>query len=220
MQIVLLVCVFLLAYCYVLYPFLVKAVARSFPHPWATDSMLRPSISIILPVYNEEQVLERCVNALLTLDYPVNKLEIIMGSDGSNDATNDIIKRYAQRHSIIKPYIFPRQRGKMEVLNDLVTRATGEILFFVDADVMLSRNTLIRHAQHYASEEIGGVAGKLVIDGGPTDVLESEQKYLALETSLREDESLLNSTVGLYGGNHSMRRSLWRVLPSKVHDDF
>ena len=79
--------VMLLAYGYVLYPLLMRFFAQNFGKPWYRDLSGIPSISIILAVYNEDLVIRQCLNSLLNLDYPLDKIEILVGSDGSSDVT-------------------------------------------------------------------------------------------------------------------------------------
>src|SRR5579864_8398984 len=112
-------------YCFVLYPLVIRILAKLFPKPSHPDESYRPAISIILAAYNEETVLERCIRSLAALDYPKELLEIIVGSDGSVDKTNEILSFFSKQYPFLKPFFFSEQRGKMPVLNDLVTKATG-----------------------------------------------------------------------------------------------
>ena len=109
----------------------------------------------------------------------------------------------------------------MQVLNDLIPEAGGEILFFTDADMSLSSEAIAKHARHYISDSTGGVAGiyKIISTGG-TGTFGSENDYHKYEMWLRKNEARIHSTVGLSGGNYSIRKELWRTMPSDfVHDD-
>jgi cellulose synthase/poly-beta-1,6-N-acetylglucosamine synthase-like glycosyltransferase len=172
-------------------------------------------------VYNEEVALEHCLKALLSLDYPSECMEILVGSDGSSDHTNSILLGWSERHPQIRPYVFCERRGKIPVVNDLVAAATGEILFFTDADVTLAASSIRKHVRNYADPTVGGVAGNLVLADaerihtervrGP---LGSEQYYMSIENKLRQYEAELHSTVGIFGGHYSIRRELWNALPN------
>ncbi|HWF45150.1 MAG TPA: glycosyltransferase [Candidatus Kapabacteria bacterium] len=215
-------CILLLLYSYVGFPLLVSLLATLRPKQWNTDETYRPSVSIILPAYNEELALRRCLSSLLNLNYPLDRIEILCGSDGSTDRTNAILHEFAEQHSCVKAFFFSRQRGKMLTLNDLVDRAKHDILLFVDADVTLNPNALLSHVRHYADPKVGGVAGRLMIASNRSDgVYRSESMFLTIENNLRRSEAQVASTVGLYGGNYSIRRALWARLPNdRVYDDF
>jgi len=211
----------LLLYVYILYPLLVAALAKLHPRPVYCDESFTPRISVIISAFNEEEHLAACLDSLLAQDYPLSSVEILAGSDGSSDETNRILSAYSDLHPVIKIFLFESRRGKMKVLNDLVGKATGEILFFVDADMMLSPRALHNHARHYGQPDIGGVAGiyRLISDA-PSGVFVTENDYHSYEMWLRKNESLVSSTVGLSGGNYSIRKELWHELPSdQVHDD-
>ena len=216
------ICFVLLLYSYAGFPLLILLLARVRPRPWKTDETTRPTVSILLPVFNEELILRRCLSALVDQRYPSERIEILCGSDGSTDASNSILEEFAAKHSWIHPILFPRQRGKMFVLNDLVRMAQHEILFFSDADVTLSSDAIASHLSNYADTSVGGVTGPLVFATNRLDgTAASEFGFLSMENTLRRAEALVYSTTGFYGCNWSMRRSLWKELPSqKTCDDF
>ncbi|HEY6172179.1 MAG TPA: glycosyltransferase [Candidatus Kapabacteria bacterium] len=196
-------------------------LARMQPQKHTVDLSYTPFFSIILAAYNEERSLVKCLDSLISLEYPEDKIEIIVGSDGSSDLTNQILNDYSAKYMFIHPLIFDERRGKMQVLNNIVPKARGEYLLFVDADMMLDKLALQYHAQHYTSDEIGGVAGAYVLtsDDGNSG-FESEKDYHSIEMTLRRNESAVGSTIGLSGANYSMRASLWNELPSDyIHDD-
>lgn len=196
-------------------------LARFQPRQHVIDESYMPFFSVILAAYNEENSLGKCIDSLLALDYPHDRYEIIIGSDGSTDRTNYVLGTYISTNVNIKPIIFDERRGKMRVLNDIVPEAKGEYLLFVDADMILDDKALRFHARHYTSAEIGGVAGayNLTSENGDSRFA-SENDYHSIETNLRRDESSVSSTVGLSGANYSIRKELWHTIPSDfVHDD-
>jgi cellulose synthase/poly-beta-1,6-N-acetylglucosamine synthase-like glycosyltransferase len=109
----------------------------------------------------------------------------------------------------------------MLTLNDIVKSASGDILFFVDGDVILSENSLAVHIRNFADASIGATAGKYIVHTEEDDTLfHTENEYASLEQKIRESEGRISSTMGLYGGNYAIRKSLWKPLPSPlVHDD-
>jgi biofilm PGA synthesis N-glycosyltransferase PgaC len=216
------ICFAFLFYSYVGFPLLISLLATLRPRKWAIDETYRPTVSIILSAYNEERVLSRCLTSLVNLNYPVENLEILCGSDGSTDRTNEIIRNFQDPYPRIHAFLFPKRRGKMLTLNDLVARARHEILLFVDADITLSPNAILDYVRHYADPNVGGVAGRMVIAGDHSDgVYKSESIFLSFENNLRRNEAKMASTMGVNGANYTMRRSLWHSLPdTRVHDDF
>jgi biofilm PGA synthesis N-glycosyltransferase PgaC len=221
MLFVALFCFAVLVYTYAVYPLIVSLLAKFAPRVWTIDNSFRPDVSIVLSAYNEEMVITQCLQSLLNLNYPTEKIEILFGSDGSIDSTNAIVESLSEKHRIIRPFFFPNQRGKMLVLNDLVAQAHHEILLFVDADITLSPNSLLDFVRHFADPSIGAVAGRYDLLSPRHDGLfKSESAFLLFESNLRKNEALLHSTVGLNGANYAMRRSLWAPISDRfVHDD-
>ena len=203
----------ILLYGYVIYPLLVMAIARTRRRQLQTDEGFQPSVSIILAAYNEERAIEACLEGLRTLAYPGN-WEILIGSDGSSDRTAEILTAAERTMPRLRAFNFEARRGKIPVINDLVHRATGEILLLTDADVALDRALIARHVRHYSNPEIGGVAGSLdLIDDQQQHAARTESDYMRWEERLREAEAAIKSTIGIFGGNYSIRRNLWKEIP-------
>ena len=211
----------LLVYAYLLYPLLIAALAKIYSRPSRIDEHYQPMVSVILAAYNEERNISVCLDSLLAQKYPAGQMEILVGSDGSLDRTNEILRQYSAVHSSVKIFLFEDRRGKMQVLNDLIAKANGEILFFTDADMTLSPDAIAKHARHYGSESTGGVAGiYTIVSTADSSTFGSESDYHKYEMWLRKNEALIHSTVGLSGGNYSIRKELWQKMPSDfVHDD-
>ncbi len=208
----------LLGYTYVLYPRAIGLLARLFGKPWKIDGSETPTVSVILAAYNEESVIERCLDSILKLEYPQAKIEVLVGSDGSTDRTPEILSAYAAAHPLVTPYSFQERRGKVPVVNELVAYSRGEILFFADSDVIVKPSSLRMHVRNYADPKVGGVAAtlRLLGHGAPTaGSLKPEQSYLTVENLLRKHEAQLHSTVGIFGGHYSIRRSLWKDVPNE-----
>src|SRR3989338_7900070 len=126
--------VFLIGYSYILYPILLKLLAKIFkPHkPVLTEYL--PDVSIIIAAYNEEMVIEDRIRNCLQLDYPEQKLEIIVASDGSNDSTAALVRKFSGRH--VRLFDYQIRRGKVNVLNDTVPQTKHEIIVFTDANTL------------------------------------------------------------------------------------
>ena len=126
-------------YAYVGYPILVWGISRCYKNPADVANGKPcpaewPMVSLIIAAYKEEKViLPRLVNATL-LDYPAEKLEILIGVDGSEDCTGDLVREFVD--SRVRLIQYPVRRGKASVLNDTVPEARGEIIVFSDANTM------------------------------------------------------------------------------------
>ena len=179
-----------------------------------------PSLSLIIPVWNEERTIaERLENALV-LDYPANQLEIIVPSDGSTDKTEEIVTRYAARG--VRLLRLPR-RGKIHALKDAVAIAKGEILVFSDANSMYERNALHMLTRNFADSQVGGVCGNQVYLKVKKSEASSqgETLYWSYDKWLKRMESLTGSIVSAHGAIYAIRRELYQPPASAaVTDDF
>jgi glycosyltransferase involved in cell wall biosynthesis len=120
-----------------------------------------PTVSIIIPAYNEERVIEGKLKNALALDYHADKLEVIVVSDGSTDRTAEIVGEFARRHSQVRLLDFSERRGKLAALNEAVREANGEVLVFSDANTAFARDAVKRLTRHFRHPEIGAVCGEL-----------------------------------------------------------
>ncbi|MGO9609828.1 MAG: glycosyltransferase, partial [Verrucomicrobiia bacterium] len=154
-----------------------------------------PSVSVLISVYNEEKHIVTRIENLLALDYPRAKLEILIGSDGSTDRTNVLVRTFPDAR--VKLHAFDQRGGKPSVLNRLVPQAHGELLVFSDANAMFGSDTLRKLALHFANPQIGGVCGRLVFHGDNSET--DEGPYWKLETYLKTRESALDSCLGANG---------------------
>jgi len=181
-----------------------------------SDDSFCPTVSILVAAYNEEAVLHRCLTALVNLDFPKENLEFLVGSDGSSDGTNAILRGFASTHPQVSGIEFTDRRGKIPVMNDLARRAKGDILLFTDADVAFAPDACKKLVRHFADPEVGGVTGLITLTGVQEDgPLAAEKEYLSYEVRLRNNESNVGSTVGIHGGDYALRRKLWSPLPDE-----
>jgi cellulose synthase/poly-beta-1,6-N-acetylglucosamine synthase-like glycosyltransferase len=208
-------CAILLGYTHAGYPILLWALARRRPHP-VRAAPIEPTVSIVVVAHNEgARVDERLAN-LLGLDYPRDRVEIILASDGSTDDTVARAQRY--RRDGVHVAAFRQRRGKSAVLSDLVPRAHGEIVVLADARQRFERSALRALVAPFADASVGAVGGELVLrDGrarpGGSGVGEGVGFYWKYEKFIRRHESLLDSTVGVTGAIYAIRRVLFEPIP-------
>ena len=206
-------------YVYAGFPWLVVIVGK-LRNRRVRQQPITPTISLVIAAYNEEQnIAERLDNAL-ALEYPPEAREIIVASDGSDDATAAIVAAYAPHG--IRLLSLPR-RGKIYALNAAVAHATGEILVFSDANTFFDLQALRNLARNFADPEVGGVAGRKIytLQPGSDSSSQGEHLYWSYDLWLKQMESLTGSIVSADGAIYAIRRTLYRPLTnSAVTDDF
>src|SRR5258705_4052798 len=158
----------LIAHTYALYPLillLVDAVRPRRPDP-PTGAGDR-TVTVIVPLFNEEAVVEAKIRNLAETDYPAGKLNVLLPSDGSTDRTNAILSSGAW-NSATRFVLFPARRGKAALLNDLVAAAEGEIIVFSDANARFAPETIRRLAARFAAPDVGAAVGEVILQSNQT----------------------------------------------------
>jgi cellulose synthase/poly-beta-1,6-N-acetylglucosamine synthase-like glycosyltransferase len=181
---------------------------------------ITPSVTLIIAAYNEENVIAERLDNALAMDYPRDRLQILVASDGSTDATDDIVASYASKGVLLLS--LPR-RGKIRTLNAAVARASGKILVFSDANIMCRADTLRELVANFADPSVGGVAGHTTYTLDPASESSSygERLYWRYDTWLKKLESQTGSIVSAHGGLYAIRRVLFRpIVDGAVTDDF
>lgn len=173
-----------------------------------------PFVSMIMSVFNEEGIIEEKIENCLKVDYPKDKLEILIGSDGSTDRTNEIIGRY--RDKGIKTIYVEERRGKPFIINRLVEAAKSEILFFTDARQEMEENALKALVWNFNDKNIGCVSGELLYKRSSSITGRGVGAYWRYEKYLREKESDIHSMIGATGAIYACRRSLFEELPDDI----
>ena len=226
--VLLLAVVLLLAHAYALYPLSLwiyvraKGLDRRERRPLPPDGEL-PMVSVVFSAYNEEAVLDEKIDNCLALDWPREKIEVLVGSDGSSDRTAEIL---AARADDVRGFVFAENRGKAAVLNDLVENASGEILLFCDANTMLAPNALRELARALLDPETGCASGRLVLrsseEGEGAALSRGESVYWSAESAIKVLEGSLGALMGANGAIYALRRECWSPLPTDrtVMDDF
>jgi cellulose synthase/poly-beta-1,6-N-acetylglucosamine synthase-like glycosyltransferase len=180
---------------------------------------VRDLISVIVPAHNEEASIEAKLHNLFASGLPREQIEILIGSDGSSDHTEDIVRQFESEG--VGLVSFPQQHGKSAIQNGLVAVASGSILVFTDADCLLAPNALRCLIENFSDPRVGLVTGcPRFSNSQETNIVENESSYLRYETWLRERESERGMLAMASGSLFAVRRSLWQPLPSDLGDDF
>lgn len=213
-------CLGLVVYSYVLYPPLLTLLARVVtrrPPPAVADHAALPSVACLVAAYNEEQHIEARIANLLAQDYPGDRLQVYVGSDGSSDATAEIIGRLQSDR--VRPFAFERNRGKASVLNDLVGAAGQDLLVLTDANTEFAPDAVRRLVAPFADPQVGCVCGELRLLGAKGS--NQDSLYWRMEQHLKRNEALLGGLLGANGAIYAMRRELYVPLrPDTITDDF
>jgi poly-beta-1,6-N-acetyl-D-glucosamine synthase len=204
---------FLVAYTYTVYPalvwLLVSTTRRRQLFPQQTD----PTVTVVVSLYNEEDVLRTKLQNIKAFDYPQEKLTFLFGSDASTDGTGAILAEATVPG--LRSIQFEQRRGKASVLNDLVREATGDIIVFSDANTMFRPDTVRKLVRHFADPTVGAVSGELRIDEHPDAVTAiGETSYWNYENLLKQMESDVDTIMGATGGVYAIRRALFTALPT------
>ena len=196
------------------YPVAVAALARTRPRPPRRADIL-PSVTLIVPAHNEEDVIERKLENVLALDYPPEQLDVVVSSDASTDATHAIVARFADRGVRL---IECERGGKVAAQDRAVRETAGEIVAFGDANVEWEPGALRELVAPFADPAVGMACGhvRLVNPSGGTN---QEGVYWRYEMWLRARESLVHSMTGSNGAIYAVRREAYReVDPRFGHD--
>ena len=226
MRIFIIILLLLIFYTYGIYPCILYVFARLKKKRMPTlsdasnpESFYSPHVSLIIAAYNEEDVIEEKLKNSLELNYPMDKIEIIIGSDGSSDLTNDICReKSSDRFHFVA---FEKRRGKASVVNDLVKMSKGEIIIFSDANTMFDPNSIQNMVKHFRDESIGGVCGRLELISDKKQILSGESVYWEYETFIKRMEGDIHSVMGANGGIYAIRKSLFSPISNQtIVDDF
>ncbi|MBU8897468.1 glycosyltransferase family 2 protein [Corallococcus sp. H22C18031201] len=220
----------LLAHTYFLYPlclFVLEGIARvaqdirrmrsgeEAPGERAMGPL--PTVSLVVAAYNEASCIEQKLENSLALDYPADRFEVLIGSDGSSDGTDALVGQCRDERVRLSPA--PRA-GKTTVLNRCIPTARGDIVLLSDANTMIDAEAVRRIVRHFEDPEVGAVCGKLKLYN-PTKQDYEESAYWSYESLIKLYEGRRGAVVGANGGLYAIRRTLFTVLPpATIVDDF
>jgi cellulose synthase/poly-beta-1,6-N-acetylglucosamine synthase-like glycosyltransferase len=214
-------------YVYAGYPlllWLLQAVFRSSPR----RQPIEPSVSLLVAAYNEAAVIADKLRNSLALDYPADKLEIVVASDGSKDATTELVRGFSgsetrsEAGGRIRLLEYEKNRGKMAVLNDAVRELRGDIVAFSDASSMLAADSLRVLVQSFDDARIGAASGVYrLLKKDQAHLGSQEDLYWKYETFLKVQEAKLGAFTGAHGSLYAIRRALYPFPPvNTINDDF
>lgn len=214
MELLFWICALLVAYPYAIYPVVLVAINRlGGRRAHSPDTGYEPTISVILPVHNEARRIGAKIANMLALDYPHQKMQILVIGDGCTDDTLE--RAQAAGPGTVTVIPLAERGGKAAGLNAGLERATGEIIVFTDAGIMLDEQSLRHLIGHFTDPQIGCVSGEDYIEGSETEGL-----YGKLELLLRREEARLHSIAGASGCFYAQRRELCEPFRAGMAPDF
>lgn len=209
------VCLLILFYTYVGYPVLIGLLARYRPSPVKRDLTWEPTVSACIAAYNVASTIDDKIASVLMQQYPSQKIEVLVYSDGSTDGTDDIVASWAARDPRVRLIRGGKRRGKPTGLNRMREMARGEVLLLTDARQPLARGSLRALVAMLGDLGVGCVTGNLVLQGSAGSGV-----YWRYENWIRRQEARFRSVVGMTGPIAAIRRSdLDQLPPDLILDD-
>ncbi len=210
----------ILFYTFAGYPFFLLGLGKCFHsrRSCRMEAVESPTITVLLVVGNEEARIASRLTNLLETDYPPDKFEIVVVSDGSTDGTVANLTPFLEER--VRLVVNHQRQGKAAGLNLGLEAARGELVVFADARQRFTPETIPNLARHFVNPEVGAVSGALMIDSAASSVGGGVDAYWKLEKFIREQESVFDSSIGCTGAVYSIRRDLFRAIPADtVLDD-
>lgn len=206
----------LLLYPYILYPIILYFLALVRNVKVAKQEIF-PSVSIIITAFNESENIAKKIANTLCLDYPEDKLEIIVASDGSTDDTDSIVEGYEQ----VRLVRVEGRVGKTQTQNVAVSMAKGDILVFSDAASMYEQDAVKKLVRNFNDNTVGGVGGrcKYVSPTESGSTFWATYIYWEYEIFLKKCQTKIGTLTGTSGLIYAIRKELYTPLPSEIISD-
>ena len=207
-----------IAYVYAGYPLLLMVWRRLARRP-VHKRYQEPSVSLVIAMHNERKNVRAKLENCFELDYPSDKLQVIVSLDAPTDGTDVLVRDYAVRG--VDVVHSPVRRGKSAALNSGVAVATGEVLLFADARQLFDKSAVRELVGNFADESVGSVSGELfLLDEQGKESSDAVGAYWRYEKGLRAMESDIHSVPGASGAIYAIRRELFVPLdPETILDD-
>ena len=186
--------------------------------PVAIPEEQLPEVAVLIAAFNEEEIIASKIENTLALNYPPNKLNIYVVSDGSSDGTNEIVSNYKNVSLLFQH----ARRGKSAAINRAMPFVQQPITIFTDANVMINKDAIRAIVNHYANPKVGGVSGeKVVMHDERASAASTEGLYWKYESFLKKQDAIMYSVAGAAGEMFSIRTTLYEAIPEDtLLDDF
>lgn len=221
---VLWISIVLVIYNYVLFPLFIIIKSKNKTLPFKFHNLKNcPKVSVIIAAYNEEEVISEKINSILNSSFPLSKIEILIGSDNSNDGTNKIVSNFEIKYPQVKLVNFTERTGKPKIIDTLKDIAKNDILILTDANVFFDKNTIYEITKYFADDSIGLIGGNIINKNLKKNGISfQENQYLDIENQIKFGEGVLfGSMIGAFGGVFSIHKKYYTEVPKGfISDDF
>lgn len=210
---------FVIFYSYAGYPLTLFLFSLFSKSTVKKDDSFLPEVSLLIAAYNEEETIADKIKNSLELDYPKDKLEIVVVSDGSTDRTDEIVKGFADQG--VRLFRVEGRVGKTEARNQAVLAMRKEIIVFSDATAVYEKNVIRKLVRNFADPSVGMVSGNLTyFDKTQGSMGLATKLYWGYESAIKRAQSRLHTLTGAVGCINAFRRKLYHVLPPNIIEDF
>jgi len=206
-----------IALLFVLYPLLLFMLSRLQKKEKVKYDDSRPFVSLLIVVRNAETLIDDKIHNSLALDYPREKYEVVVFSDGSTDKTEKKLASFEDKR--LKVFSSNVHDGKSKGINRSVNNCMGDIIVFSDVDAILEPAALEKLVRHYADPDIGGVCGQRIIHKDDTQLKDAQKGYIKFDSLVKELESRIGSITSNDGKIYSIRKELFTPIEEAVTDD-
>lgn len=204
----------IIGYTYFAYIGLLWLLAKFINKPVAKDESFSAELTIIIAAHNEEDLIRDCIESIFHSNYPLEKIFVRVGSDGSTDKTNEILDELRQKYPNLN-YEKYNRCGKNAVLNQLIAISETPYILYLDADCRVTHNAIKNVMRNFADDTVGCVISKLEIISSDTENIgyKGESFYQSIESKLRLWESRISTTVNSLGTLYGIRKDIYEPLP-------
>jgi len=211
----------MLVYIYAGYPCFVFLLSRWFGRP-VCQRPVEPAVTVVISAYNEQEVIETTVENKIAQDYPPDRLDVLVVSDGSTDETDHRVRALAEKYpGRVRLLRQAPRAGKTAALNMAMQQVTREIVVFSDANSIYSNNAIRMLTRNFADPSVGYVTGKMIYaSAGDSASAEGCSLYMRYENFLRVHETGIGSVVGVDGGVDVVRKELFVPMRDDQLPDF
>jgi len=213
MGIIFWLCITGIFYSYLGYPLMLVLLSLLIHKP-PRAALITPSVTLIIPAYNEELVIGKKIENSLQLDYPADNLQILVTDDGSDDRTKEIVEGYQGRKIEISSSTL--RSGKLNAINRAIKQARGEIIVISDATAMYDPDAMRKLVAPFADPQVGIAAGAHFILPGDGALGDTEGLYWKYEAFVTRHETMIGSCTGISGANMAIRREVFESPPANI----
>lgn len=219
METLIILLLIIIFYSYLGYPLTLFFFSIFSRHKTIKDDNFLPGVSLLIAAYNEEDTIAEKIKNSLELDYPKDKMDIVIVSDGSTDKTDEIVKKFES--SGVRLFRVEGRVGKTEARNQAVLAMRREIIVFSDATAIYEKDAIKKLVRNFADPSVGMVSGNLTyFEKGPGTMGPATKLYWNYEKSIKRAQSKLYTLTGSVGCINAFRRKLYHVLPPNIIEDF